>query len=271
VAQELVTEAGAFRRAFDQARDVGDDEALRMRHAHDAEVRMQGRERIVRDLRTRIRHGRDERRLAGVRHAQQAHVGQHLQFEAQLAAFAVLAVRLLARRAVGRRLEVDVAPAALAALGQQLDLFVLRQVGDDLAGDVVDDQGADRHAQVDVFGALAVAIGTAARLAVARRVDFGKAEVDQRVDVAVGDCVDRAAAAAVAAVRTAERAEFLAAERGAAVAAVAGDDFDACFVDKLHDETTKTKGCVTVKSGPGVHDRRTAAERSALNGDNAEN
>jgi hypothetical protein len=101
---------------------------------------------------------------------------------------------------------------------------------------IVDDQGADRHAHVDVVRALAVAVGAAARFAVfARLVHLGEAEVDQRVDVAVGDRPDRAALAAVAAVGTAEGAEFLAAERGAAVAAVAGDDFDSCFVDKLHD------------------------------------
>ena len=39
VAQELVAEAGAFGGALDQARDVGDDEALLRRDAHDAEVR----------------------------------------------------------------------------------------------------------------------------------------------------------------------------------------------------------------------------------------
>jgi hypothetical protein len=90
-------------------------------------------ERIVGDLRTRVRHGGDEGRLAGVRHAQQAHVGQHLQFQAQFAAFAFLAF-VFWRGAVGRGLEVDVAPAALAALGQQFQLAVLGQVGHDFAG-----------------------------------------------------------------------------------------------------------------------------------------
>ena len=51
--------------------------------AHDAEVRVQRREGIVGDLGTCIGDGRDQRRLAGIGHAQQADVGQHLQFELQ--------------------------------------------------------------------------------------------------------------------------------------------------------------------------------------------
>ena len=57
----------------------------------------------------------------------------------------------------------------------------------------------------DVVGALAIAVGAAAVLAVARLVQLGVAVVDQRIDVAVGDRPDAAALAAVAAVGTAER------------------------------------------------------------------
>ena len=45
--------------------------------AHHAQVGVQRGERIVGDLRPRVRHRRDERGLAGVGHAQQADVGQH--------------------------------------------------------------------------------------------------------------------------------------------------------------------------------------------------
>jgi hypothetical protein len=129
---------------------------------------------------------------------------------------------------------MDVAPAALAALGEQFGLAVFGQVGDDFAVDVIDDQGTDRHAQVDIVRALAVAIRAAAWFAVAPVVGFRIAKIDQRVDVPVRNRPDRAALAAVAAVRTAEGAELLAQERGATVAAVARNDFNSCFVDKLH-------------------------------------
>ena len=77
---------------------------------------------------------------------------------------------------------------------------------------IIDDQGADRHAQLDVVGALAVAVGAAARFAVPRLVHLGVTEVDQGVDIAVGHGPDRAALAAIAAVRSAERAKLFAAE-----------------------------------------------------------
>ena len=64
----------------------------------------------------------------------------------------------------------------------------------------------------DVVAALAVAVRAAAVFAVARLVLLRVAVVDQRVDVAVRDRIDAAAPAAVAAVRSAERDELLAAE-----------------------------------------------------------
>ena len=65
-------------------------------------------------------------------------------------------------------------------------------------------------------------------------MDAREAVVDQRVDVAVGNRVDAAAAAAVAAVGPAARDELLAPKRGDAVAAFAGVDFDDGFVDEFH-------------------------------------
>src|SRR5471032_396179 len=229
-----MAQARAFGSAFDQAGNVGDHKAFLVRHAHHTQVRVQGGKWVVSDLRTRVRYGRNEGGLASVRHAQQADVGQHFQFEAQFAAFAFLALAFLAWCAVGRGLEVDIAPAAFAALGQQFDLAVLGKVGQDFTARVVDDQGADRHAQVNIISALAVAIRAAARLAIARLVHFGKAEIDERVDIAVGHGPDGPALTAIAAIGTAERPEFFTAERGTAVAAIARDDFDFCFVDKLH-------------------------------------
>ena len=122
--------------------------------AHDAEVRRERRERIVGDLRTRRGDRADQRRLAGVGHAEQAHVGEHPQLEPQRPRCSpFFAGRELARRAIGARLEVDVAEAALAALRDQRRCAVGREIGDALAGVGVGDHGADRHAQHDVVGA----------------------------------------------------------------------------------------------------------------------
>ncbi len=59
-----------------------------------------------------------------------------------------------------------------------------------------------------------------------------KAEVDERVDVGAGNDVDRPAVPAVAAAGAAARDELLAAEREAALSAVARFDVDVDFVDE---------------------------------------
>ena len=77
-------------------------------------------------------------------------------------------------------------------------------------------------------------VAAAARLAVLGAERALDAEVGQRVDAVARAQRDAAAVAAVAAVRAAEGHELLAAETHAAAAAVAGLDFDACFVDEFH-------------------------------------
>src|SRR6185369_5209422 len=188
----------------------------------------------VGDLRLGVRDRRDQRRLAGVRHAEQADVGENAQLELQSSMLAGPARSLLPRCAVGAALEVKVAETAVAALGEEHLLVVLEQLDDALAGVGVADDRADGHAQDDVGGGGTVLVGAAPVLAVPRLVPARVAEVDQRVEVAVGERPDAAAAAAVAAVRAAERDELLAPKAQAAVAAVAGSDLDGRFVDELH-------------------------------------
>ena len=68
--------------------------------------------------------------------------------------------------------------------------------------------------------------------AVAGSEAFLEAVIEERVEVGVCDDVDRAAVAAVAAVRAAARHELLAAEAHRAAPAVAGRDVDVYFVDE---------------------------------------
>ena len=234
VAQELVAETCTVGRSFDEAGDVGDDEAAPVVDADDAEIRRECGERIVGDFGPRGRYRADERALAGVRHAEEAHVGQHPELEMQPPLLACFAGRRLARRPVRARLEVNVAETARAALRDAHLLQVGREIGDELAGVGVGDHRADGHAQHDVFGAAAVLVGAVTVLAVLRAMDARIAVFDQRVDVAIGDRDDAAAAPAVAAVGSAARHVLLAPERGRSVAAVAGDDVDVDFVDESH-------------------------------------
>ena len=138
-------------------------------HAHHTQIGVQGGERIVGHLGARGRHRADEGGLARVGHAEQADVGQHLQFQLQFAAFAFFAGRALARRAVGAGLEMQVAQSASAAFGQH-DLFaVVSEVGNDLAAVDVGDDSTDRHMQDDIVGALAIAVRAAPGFSVLAR------------------------------------------------------------------------------------------------------
>ena len=118
VSQEARAEAGALVRALDQARNVGQHEVEAGR-AHDAQVGMQRRERIVGDLRLGGADGGQERRLAGVGQSDDAGIGDQLEPQPDGQLLARLAGIGMARRLVGRRLEVGVAEPAIAALGQR--------------------------------------------------------------------------------------------------------------------------------------------------------
>jgi hypothetical protein len=114
MAEEAVAEADALMRALDQAGNVGNDE-FALVDAHDAELRMQRGEGIVGDLGLGRGDRREKRRLAGVRQADQPGIGDQFQPQADGALLRRLAGIGAARRAVGRRLEMRVAEAAIAA------------------------------------------------------------------------------------------------------------------------------------------------------------
>jgi hypothetical protein len=103
------------------------------------------------------------------------------------------------------------------------------------------DHGADRYPQPDVVRSSTVLVGPAAVLAVSRFMTAGKAVVNQGIDVPVSYGIDAAAFAAITAVRATEWPEFFATKRCNAVAAIAGDNFNFCFVNELHVGLPKSK------------------------------
>ncbi|MGY3645783.1 hypothetical protein ACVWW2_001074 [Bradyrhizobium sp. LM4.3] len=104
-------------RAFDQTGDVRQHEFATV-GIHDAELRMQRGEGIVGDLRLGRADLGEEGRFAGIGQADEAGIRDQLQPQPDPALFAGLAGIGIARRAVGRGLEMRVAEAAIAALGQ---------------------------------------------------------------------------------------------------------------------------------------------------------
>src|SRR3954465_12044273 len=129
-----------------------------------------------------------------------------------------------------------VAKTAVAAFGEH-EFFAERgEVMDQRLAILVEDLRADRHLEHDrlAVGAMAVlahAIGALLRLEV-----LLVGIVDQRVEAIAHFDDDVAAAAAIAAGGAAELDELLAAERHAAVTAIAGANIDLCFVKEFHDE-----------------------------------
>ena len=148
--------------------------------------------------------------------------------------FAWIAGRELTGRAVGAGFKMNIAKTALSAFRDDGALAMLGEIDDEFARFLVADDRAHGYAQLDVVAAFSVAIGAAAIFTVLGAVNAGVAIVDQGVDIAIGDGVNATAAAAVAAIRPAERDELLAPHTGGTVATVTGEDFYGCFVKKLH-------------------------------------
>ena len=172
------------------------------------------------DLRARLGQRRQQRRLAGVRRAHQADVGDELQLEldpALLAGRALLGVR---RGAMGGRREVDVAAAAAAAAATTRRVSASSSSPTQSPVGVRADDGAGRHADDDVRGVPAMRPASRCRGRPRRGAEVDLAlEVAERGHAGVDDEDDAAALAAVAAVGAAARHVRLAPEGRRAVAA----------------------------------------------------
>ena len=129
---------------------------------------------------------------------------------------------------------MEVAEAAVAALGDHDALARLGHVGEHRAALLVEDLRPDRHFQDRVGAAPAGAIAAHPVHAGLGLEMLLVAKVDERVEAVRAFDHDVAAAPAVAAVGAAELDEFLAPERDRARPAVAGANVDARLVEKLH-------------------------------------
>ena len=234
VAQERVAEAGAARRALDQAGDVGDrrPSLVVLAEVHDAEVRLEGRERVVGDLRLRRGQRREERGLAGVRQPDEPDVGDEPQLQAQPALLAGFALLGVLGRLVGRGLEVRVAEAAAATAGDHRLLAGRDEVGEERARLVVEDGGPGRDVEDQVVAGLAVPPGPRAAATRGRLEVVAVLEVAQRRLAGIDPEMDRPAAATVATVGSAARDVGLLAEGRGPVATVAGADPDLHAVEE---------------------------------------
>ena len=234
VAQECVAESGAAARALDQARDVGDRRAplVLLPEVHHPEVRFERGERVVGDLGRRRGHRGEDRRLARVGQPDQSDVGDQAELQAQPALGAGLALLGVLGGLVGGTLEVGVAESAPPAPGDHRGLAERHEIGDQRAGLVVVHGRARRDVEDEVVAGLAVSPGARAAAAGRRPEMVPVIEVAERRLAGIDAEVDGAAAATVAAIRSAARdVGFLPEGRGP-VAAIAGADPDLHAVEE---------------------------------------
>ena len=241
MAQKLVSQASTLGRTFDEPRHISHHKALLGSHAHHAQIRMQGGEGVVGDFGTGVGDGTDERGLACVGHAQQADIGQHLEFELEVFAVARPARRFLAGRAVDRTFEPHIAKTAVTAFGDHDDFARVEQLVQHVVSFGVNQQGAYGHFQNDVVTGCAKHVRAHAVLAAFGLVAFGETVVHQGVQARVRHSKHMAAAATVAAVGSAKFFVFLMTKRHAAIPAVASDDVYIRFINKFHGTIFKRK------------------------------
>ena len=233
VAKELVTEAAVFVGAFDETRNVRHDDAVEtifvINHAH---IDVQGRERIRRHLRTGGREEIRKRRLAGVRVAHEADVGDGLQHDAEGAFFAGVTRGRAARSLIDRALEIHVAHAAFAT-GEKDDAFtVLGEFSHETVGALFEHLRARRHWQNQITTIRPSTLATHPRGTITSAAVRLPAVVLQVAFVTIADQDDVATLATVTAVGASLWDKFLTAEADAAVAAVSGLQYNLGFVDK---------------------------------------
>ena len=179
----------------------------------------------------------DQGGLARVGVADQADLGDELEFEGQLLVLALGAQGVAAGGSVGGGLEVQVAQAAAAALRDQHALAVLGDLAHQVLGISHAHHGAAGDLDDVVLAAVPVAVLVAPVLAVFGAVQGLEIEVEQRVGVVVAQQENAATVAAVAPGGAAELDVLLTTERRGTVPAVAGRHADLDLVlenNRLH-------------------------------------
>ena len=267
VAQERVAEAGSAARSLDQPRHVRDRRpALVVRtEIHDAQVRFERRERVVGDLRggrRQRRRGASTCRRSAARRARCRRSGGA---RAGASAPPRLALLGVLRGLVGGRLEVGVAESAATAARDHRLLADGDEVGEQLAGLVVEDRGARRN--VDRTRSSPAAPWRRAPLAATagcRLEVMLEAEVAQRRLAGIDRAGRPSRPTAIPAVGSAARNVRLAPERRCPVTARAGLDEDLDAVENIsgalsHGRPTGGRPARPANAMP----RRVAAERRA--------
>ncbi len=115
--------------ALDETRHVTDGEPMPVGILDNADLRMEGGERVRRDFRPGLGNGGEQSGFAGVRVAHQADVRNEPKFEQKIAFLARFARLRKTRRLSSGGGEITIAQTATAAFAEDDLLSVRRQVG----------------------------------------------------------------------------------------------------------------------------------------------
>ena len=226
VREKLVAEACTLGGALDQPRNVRDDQLGAVRRVDRPEHGLERRERVVGDLRLRIRDPREERRLPGIREADERSVGEQLQMQLELGLLARQAGLGKPRRLERGRRKAAVAASARAPAAEDGPGARMREIGDEMPF-VVEHLRADGYAQHGVVAGRAMFAGSPAGTTLARRVLALRPKRREIAEVGVGDEHDVPSGASVTSVGPTSGHVLLAPEAERAVSTTPGDRGDA--------------------------------------------
>ncbi len=222
VPQKLVSQSDADMGPFDEAGDVGHHELAIVADTHHAQMRMPGGEGIGGDAGLGPGKSAQKGRFAGVRFADQTHVGEQLQFQQDFAFLPGMSLFELAGGLMGGRGEVLVAVSAASTPSHDHLVAVADEILQQVATTGVPDQCAERNPN-DRVGTASAGLQLALSMSAAFGLPVSMAgQMAEAGDVAVGTNDDVAAVAAVAAVRPTARNVRLPPEAEASVSAVTG-------------------------------------------------
>ena len=130
MAQKARAKPCPFRRPFDQAWNIGQDETRIGTQDYDTQIRVQRGKGISSHLRISRRHRRQKSRLAGIRQTHQTSVGDQLKSKPNKLLFAFKAAIGAVGCLIDRAFEMQIAPTAIATLSQHDTVSNLGQIGD---------------------------------------------------------------------------------------------------------------------------------------------
>src|SRR6185437_2099199 len=158
VSQETIAQTSASVRALNQSGNIGDHESTKVTEIDNTKMRLQSRERIISDLRSRRGDSRDKRRLSRIRKTNQTNVREQLQLELHIQLFTLAARLMVARRAIRRSRKVGVAETAAATARRQPAITVVTQVVQQVTCARVKDLCSNWNPNNQVFAVMARAI-----------------------------------------------------------------------------------------------------------------